>query len=158
LTPSAFTPSAFTPSGLTPVGLTPSGLTPSGLTPPKPPLFTPTPPPLVTPHPDRAATPAGGTPAPLGDTGGRDLSTTMSRTVAELPPMIPQPHRSGLSTPVLLAGAFVITIVLGLGGFYLLAHHRTPPAPVEEAPPHPTTITLSIDSDPTGAEVYSDGI
>jgi hypothetical protein len=56
---------------------------------------------------------------------------------------------------VLLAGAFIITIVVGLGGFYLFGHHRAPP-PAEEAP-RPTTVTFTIDSDPAGAEVYSDG-
>jgi serine/threonine protein kinase len=149
-----------TPSGRTPSGLTPSKpplLTPPppSLTPPQPPLVTPTPPPLVTP-PGGTTAPTPPTPAPLGDTpDARDGSATLARTAMEIPSLIPQPHRSGVSTPVLLGGAFVLTIVVGLGGFYLLARHRAPPP--EEAP-RPTTVTFTLDSDPAGAEVYSDGV
>jgi serine/threonine-protein kinase len=137
----------------------------AALTPPHgrkaPPLhgaaLTPTPPPLTTPPPDAKATtldPA--TPPPGAETtqppksGDDDLSRTRAHSADEL--AMPQLKRSRASTPILLAGAFGITIVLGLGGFFLVmrAHRAT-----EEA--RPTTAHFFIDSDPEGADVYSDG-
>jgi len=116
--------------------------------------LTPTPPPLITPAPGDAATtidpatpPPSATPAPTS--GGDDLSRTRAHSAEEL--AMPQPHKSGASIPVLLAGAFIGTIALGLGGFYLFsrAHRR------DEAPP--AAVHFFIDSDPSSAEVYVDG-
>jgi len=117
--------------------------------------LTPTPPPLMTPAPNDAttldpATPppsSAATPAPTS--AGDELSRTRAHSAEEL--AIPQPHKSRASVPVLLAGAFAVTIALGLGGFYLFARaHRA-----EEGPPG--AIHFFIDSDPQGADVYSDG-
>jgi hypothetical protein len=119
--------------------------------------LTPTPPPLTTPAPDAGATtvdPAtpppssGATPRPVSDSA--NLSATRAHSAEAL--AIPQPHKSRASIPVLLAGAFAGTIVLGLGGFYFVsrAHRAT-----EEA--QPTVAHFFIDSDPEGADVYRDG-
>jgi eukaryotic-like serine/threonine-protein kinase len=119
--------------------------------------LTPTPPPLTTPAPGAAATtvdPAtpppssGATPRPASD--GGDLSATRAHSAEAL--AIPQPHKSRASIPFLLAGAFACTIVLGLGGFYLVSRaHRAN----EEA--QPTVAHFFIDSEPQGADVYRDG-
>ncbi|HEY2749326.1 MAG TPA: serine/threonine-protein kinase [Polyangia bacterium] len=118
--------------------------------------LTPTPPPLTTPAPDAAATrvdaatPApssGATPRPVSDSA--EMSATRAHSAEAL--ALPQPHKSRASIPVLLAGAFAVTIVLGLGGFYLVARaHRA-----EET--QPTVAHYFIDSDPQGADVYRDG-
>ncbi len=116
--------------------------------------LTPTPPPLITPPPGSAttvdpATPppsSGATPAPtyVGD----DVSATRAHSAEEL--AIPQPHKSRTSVPILLAGAFAVTIVLGLGGFYLLSHAR-------RASDEPAAAHFVIESDPEGAHVDRDG-
>ena len=116
--------------------------------------LTPTPPPLTTPAPGEAttadpATPppsSGATPAP---TSGDDLSRTRAHSAEEV--ALPQPHKSGASVPVLLAGAFAVTIALGLGGFYVFSRaHRA-------AEPPPAPVHFFIDSDPSSADVYRDG-
>jgi serine/threonine-protein kinase len=137
----------------------------AALTPPggakAPPLhgagLTPTPPPLTTPPPDAAKTtvdaatpPPGGDATPPPNSGGDDLSRTRAHSADEL--AIPQLQRSRASVPLLLAGAFAITIVLGLGGFFLVMRaHRA----ADEATP--TAAHFFIESDPPGADVYSDG-
>jgi serine/threonine-protein kinase len=117
--------------------------------------LTPTPPPLTTPPPDASATrvdpatpPPGSDATPPPKSGGNDASRTRANDAEEL--AMPQLQRSRASAPVLLAGAFVISIVLGLGGFFLYSRvFRT----AEEA----HSVHFSIDSDPSGADVYRDG-
>jgi len=118
-------------------------------------LMTPTPPPLVTPPPEASATtvdpntppPGGATPAPTS--AGDDLSRTRAHSAEEL--AMPQLQRSKASIPILLAAAFIGTIVLGLGGFFLVMRaHRG-----EEGPP--AGVHIFIDSSPQGADVYDDG-
>jgi len=119
--------------------------------------LTPTPPPLTTPPPEASATrvdpatpPPGGEATPPPPSGGDDLSRTRAHSAEEL--AIPQLQRSRASIPILLAGAFVGTIVLGLGGFFLVMRaHRAG----DEA--RPTAAHFFIDSDPEGADVYRDG-
>ena len=117
--------------------------------------LTPTPPPLTTPAPGDAtridpATPPPSSATPAPTSGADDVSRTRAHAAHEL--AIPQPHKSRASIPVLLAGAFGLTIVLGLGGFYLLSRaHRAD----EEA--RPTAAHFFIDSEPQGADVYRDG-
>ena len=136
-------------AALTPAGGSKFPPVPKGVT------MTPTPPPLTTPPPNSAttidpATPppsSGPTPRPVSD--GEDMSATRAHSAEAL--AIPQPHKSRASIPILLAGAFVITIVLGLGGFYFLSRARH----AEEA--QATVAHFFIDSDPQGADVYRDG-
>ena len=119
--------------------------------------LTPTPPPLTTPPPDAAATridpatpPPGGDATPAPQSGGDDLSRTRAHSAGEL--AIPQPHKSQASVPILLAGAFVATIVIGLGGFFLVSRARRAAEDAQPAPAH-----FFIDSEPQGADVYQDG-
>ena len=119
--------------------------------------LTPTPPPLTTPAPDPGATtidpatpPPGGAATPPPSSGGDDLSRTRAHSAGEL--AIPQPHKSQLSIPILLAGAFVVTIVVGLGGFFLLSRARHAADDGQATAAH-----FFIDSDPEGADVYRDG-
>jgi serine/threonine-protein kinase len=137
----------------------------AALTPPggakAPPLhgasLTPTPPPLTTPPPDASATmvdpatpPPGSDATPPPKSVVDDRSRTRANNAEEL--AMPQLQRSRLSIPVLLAGAFGISIVLGLGGFYLYSRvFRSS----EEAQPKP--VHFFIDSDPQGADVYREG-
>jgi len=120
--------------------------------------LTPTPPPLMTPAPgdpsattvDPATPPPSSGPTPPPASDGGDVSATRAHSAEEL--ALPQPHRSRASIPVLLAGAFAGTIVLGLGGFYLVARaHRAGDEP------QATATHFFIDSDPPGADVYRDG-
>jgi hypothetical protein len=91
---------------------------------------------------------SGATPRPASN--GEDLSRTRAHSAEAL--ALPQPHKSRASIPVLLAVAFVGTIVLGLGGFYVVSRaHRAS----EET--QPTPAHFFIDSDPQGADVYRDG-
>jgi serine/threonine-protein kinase len=120
-------------------------------------LMTPTPAPLTTPTPDAAATrvdPAtprpGGEATPAPKAGADDVSRTRAHSAEEL--AMPQLQRSRASIPILLGGAFGLTIVLGLGGFFLVMRARRA---AEET--RPTGVHFFIDSDPQGADVYRDG-
>src|SRR5262249_47531816 len=98
--------------------------------------LTPTPPPLTTPTPDASATtlapstpPPGGGATPPPKSGGDDMSRTRARGADEI--AMPQRQGSRANVPMLLAGAFAITIVIGLGGFFLVMRARR----TEEARP-----------------------
>jgi serine/threonine-protein kinase len=126
----------------------------------------------------RVPTPAGGVPvvaaaarrspliitAPGLDKPKPEITTLGGATGESSTPesSIPQPEAKRGSSMATMALAFGLTVSLALGGYFLFAGRgSTGGGHVDVTPPPPpaiVTVTLSIDSDPPGADVYRDGV
>ncbi|HZS37440.1 MAG TPA: protein kinase [Polyangia bacterium] len=84
--------------------------------------------------------------------------TTLGAAVGESESAIPQPEARRGNSMVTMAVAFGLTVTLALGGYFLFAG-RGSTGDVVVPPPKPpiVTVTLTLDSDPPGAEVFRDG-
>jgi eukaryotic-like serine/threonine-protein kinase len=112
--------------------------------------------------PPQSSAGAAGEPAPVrsSDPERKPPITTLGGAAGESTrgPLIPQPEKRKTSSLTAMAIAFGLTIVLALGGFFLFgrssgggggsASHGAPVGGV---------VTITIESEPPGAEVYRDG-
>jgi serine/threonine protein kinase len=100
--------------------------------------------------------PAAPAPEPLRtEPQPRKEITTLGGSAGEKTrnPAIPQPEARRSSSLVAMLIAFGLTVSLALGAFFLFGHHGA-----VSGGSGPSLVTLTIDSDPPGAEVYRDGV
>jgi serine/threonine-protein kinase len=108
------------------------------------------PPLVIDPKPRLLTTAPGVEPQP------RKEITTLGGATGERENAIPQPTGRRQSSMVTMGVAFGLTITLALGGFFLFGRGGGDPTPAV-MPPAPAQVTLTVETDPPGAEVWRAG-